>query len=131
MTDRADAKLRLDKWLWHARFFKSRRLAAEAVERGVRVNQVRVSKPARTVGPGDILTFAQAKTIRVVRVVEIGERRGPASEAQELYEDLTPQSEPQQGSHDRANTSPKFEGSGRPTKKDRRAMIKSFRSPLE
>lgn len=85
------ATLRLDKWLWQARFFKSRGLAAEVVERGhLRVNGQRHSKPGFAVGEGDVLTFPQGGRIRLVRVLALGERRGPASEAQALYLDLDP-----------------------------------------
>lgn len=82
-------RLRLDKWLWQARFFKSRGLACEAVEGGLcRVNGQRTAKPGYQVGIGDVLTFAQAGRIRVIRIVALGVRRGPAGEAQQLYDDL-------------------------------------------
>ena len=85
----AEAKIRLDKWLWQARFFKTRSLSAKLVSGGhVRVNSEKVSKPAYAVGPGDVLTFPQAREIRVIRIVAIGERRGPAAEARALYHDL-------------------------------------------
>lgn len=81
--------LRLDKWLWHARFFKTRGLAAQVVERRrVRINQAVVTKAHYRVRPGDVLTFPQGGRVRVVRVVAIAERRGPASAARTLYEDL-------------------------------------------
>jgi ribosome-associated heat shock protein Hsp15 len=81
--------IRLDKWLWQARFCKSRTLAAALVAAGrVRVNSERVTKPARAIGPGDVLTFPQGGAIRVVRVLAQGDRRGPASEAQALYEEI-------------------------------------------
>lgn len=82
-------KLRLDKWLWQARFFRNRALAAEVVEAGkLRLNGQPCRKPGHGVAPGDVLTFVQAERIRVVRVLAIGLRRGPASEAQALYADL-------------------------------------------
>ncbi len=85
----AEGAIRLDKWLWQARFFKSRSLSAAQVEDGrVRVNGQPVSKSATTVRPGDVLTFAQGGRIRVIRVRDIGLRRGPATEAQMLYDDL-------------------------------------------
>jgi ribosome-associated heat shock protein Hsp15 len=85
----ADGSIRIDKWLWQARFFKSRSLAAAAVTEAVmRVNGARVTKAAHTLRPGDVLTFAQGGNIRVVRVVDLGLRRGPATEAQTLYVDL-------------------------------------------
>ena len=80
------AKLRLDKWLVHARFCKTRSVAAALVGAGhVRVNGDRAQKPAQTVAPGDILTLAQPRVVRVVRVEALGLRRGPASEARTLY----------------------------------------------
>ena len=83
--------IRLDKWLWQARFFKTRGLATRAVQEGVvRLNAVRVIKPAQLIGAGDTLTFAQADCIRVVRCLAAGLRRGPTQEAQTLYEDLAP-----------------------------------------
>jgi ribosome-associated heat shock protein Hsp15 len=85
----ADGSIRIDKWLWYARFFKSRSLAAAAVTQAVmRVNGARVTRAAHPLRPGDALTFAQGGTIRVVRVLALGQRRGPASMAQELYVDL-------------------------------------------
>jgi ribosome-associated heat shock protein Hsp15 len=83
--------LRLDKWLWQARFFKSRSVAAELIEAGhVRVNGTRVSRPGRDISAGDVLTFPQGPRIRVVRILALGLRRGPATEAQALYFDLEP-----------------------------------------
>lgn len=83
--------IRLDKWLWQARFFKTRGLATRAVQDGaVRLNAVRVVKPAQPIGFGDTLTFAQADRIRVVRCLATALRRGPLHEAQTLYEDLAP-----------------------------------------
>lgn len=84
-------RLRIDKWLWQARFFKSRKLSAELVEAGAcRVNGNRIGKPGHGVAAGDVLTFPQAGRIRVVRVTALGQRRGPATEAQGLYDDLAP-----------------------------------------
>lgn len=108
--------IRLDKWLWQARFFKSRSIAAGVVTSGkVRVDGNPVSKPARAVGPGDVLTFSQEKDVRVVRILACGVRRGPAPEAQALYDDMSPEKV-----HRPKN--PRFDGKGRPTKKDRRDM---------
>jgi ribosome-associated heat shock protein Hsp15 len=116
--------LRLDKWLWQARFFKTRGLAAGVVSGGrVRVDGTPVSKPARAVGAGDVLTFPQGKVVRVVRILALGDRRGPAPEARALYEDLTPEpSGPAQG----GPPAPRFDGGGRPSAKDRRDHSKQF-----
>ena len=112
--------IRVDKWLWHARFFKTRTLAATIVKQGkVRVDSNPISKPARTVGPGDVLTFVQATNVRVVRILDIGERRGPAPEAQALYEDLSP---PEEKPVEKASKNPSFDGKGRPGKRERRNM---------
>jgi ribosome-associated heat shock protein Hsp15 len=107
--------IRLDKWLWQARFFKTRTLAAAQVSAGhLRLNGAHQAKPAKLVGPGDVLTFPQADQIRVVRIVACGDRRGPAPEAQSLYEDLTPPAT------EKPPQNPRYEGKGRPGKKDRR-----------
>ncbi len=81
--------IRLDKWLWQARLCKTRGLAARLVAAGaVRVNAVRVLKPAAPLRVGDGITFAQGETVRVLRVRELGARRGPAIEARILYDEL-------------------------------------------
>jgi ribosome-associated heat shock protein Hsp15 len=81
--------LRLDKWLFQARFFRSRSLAAEVIEAGhCRINGARVTKAGHDVRPGDTLTFAQGPRIRLIRVLDLGQRRGPAVEAQTLYLDM-------------------------------------------
>ena len=108
---------RVDKWLWFARFFKSRTLAAEMVTLGrVRLNGERCAKASQSVRQGDVLTFAAGAQVRVIKVLADGVRRGPAPEARALYEDLTPPraAEPSEGARDK--------GTGRPTKKDRRAI---------
>ena len=132
MTD-ATAKLRLDKWLWHARFFKTRTLAARQISDGrVRLNGTRIQKPAQTVSPGDVLTFAQADEVRVIRVQALGTRRGPAPEAQELYEDIAEKPAADLGdAQNDALPNPGYEGKGRPSKKDRRALDLSRRQTLE
>ena len=80
---------RIDKWLWHARFFKTRSLATAEVAAGhLRLNGQKIGKPAHPVGEGDTLTFPQGGRIRLIRVVALGTRRGPAGEAQALYIDL-------------------------------------------
>jgi ribosome-associated heat shock protein Hsp15 len=126
-------KCRLDKWLWQARFFKTRGIATALVAAGrVRVNGTPVGKPARTVTQGDVLTFPQADVIRVIRVTAIGLRRGPATEAQGLYDDLTPA--PEVGAA-KSPENPRFDGKGRPSGRDRRNMraegIRSRSSALD
>ncbi|PTS89029.1 MULTISPECIES: RNA-binding S4 domain-containing protein [unclassified Caulobacter] len=90
MSEAEDA-CRADVWLWRARFFKTRSLAARFVEEGrIRLTRAgaesRVDKPSRTLKPGDVLVFALGGRLIAVRMLAAGERRGPASEAQGLYE---------------------------------------------
>ncbi|MBJ3762084.1 RNA-binding S4 domain-containing protein [Maribius pontilimi] len=108
--------IRLDKWLFYARFFKTRSVAAKVVTSGgVRVDGTRVSKPSAAVGIGDTLTFAQGRAIRVVKVLALGDRRGPAPEAQALYDDHSPPP-PERVAQ------PVTDKGGKPSKKDRRDM---------
>jgi ribosome-associated heat shock protein Hsp15 len=80
---------RLDKWLWFARFAKTRSLAAKLIAAGfVRVNGRRADSVARAVAVGDVITVALTRTTLVVRVEDLGERRGPAPEAKLLYSAL-------------------------------------------
>ena len=114
--------LRLDKWLWFARFFKSRTLASGICTAGkVRIDGVVATKAHALVRPGQVLTFVQGRHVRVIKVLALASRRGPASEAQTLYEDLAPP--------DRESALPsgplpvvRARGVGRPTKKDRREI---------
>lgn len=97
---------------------KSRSLAAGLVTAGhVRVNGNRAGKPSHAVQPGDVLTFPQGDQIRVVRILAPALRRGPATEAQTLYDDLTPERE-------KTDVPPinRIEGNSRPTKRDRRKL---------
>ncbi|WP_237477638.1 RNA-binding S4 domain-containing protein [Lichenibacterium dinghuense] len=85
------ARQRLDKWLWFTRVVKTRSLAARLVTEGhVRINSVRVETASKSVKPGDVVTVALERHVRVLKVLAGGERRGPAPEAQTLYEDLAP-----------------------------------------
>jgi len=78
--------VRIDKWLWHARFYRSRPQAQQAAESGlIRVNGNRISKPSSTVAPGDIITLPHGREVLAVRVEALAIRRGPAKEAQTLY----------------------------------------------
>lgn len=111
----AETRQRVDKWLWFARFFKTRGLAGEVAASGrLRINGQHCTKPAQQVGPGDELSFPQGPRIRAIRVEAIGARRGPAPEAQALYTDLDPR-EP-------GEPDPSPDTGPRPTKKDRREI---------
>jgi ribosome-associated heat shock protein Hsp15 len=88
-ADDGQDKVRLDKWLFYARFFKTRVLASAVITKGrVRLNGQRQSKPGHAIAPGDTLTFPMGDEKRTIRVLASGTRRGPASEAQSLYVDL-------------------------------------------
>jgi ribosome-associated heat shock protein Hsp15 len=106
---------RLDKWLWCARLAKTRTGAARLIEAGkVRVNGDRALKSSRLVQAGDVVTAAFLGRLGVVRVLGASERRGPASLARTLYEDLTPPTPPTPNSDGRQGP--------RPTKRDRRRL---------
>lgn len=134
---------RIDKWLWFARIAKSRTLAAEFVQAGrVRVNRTKTDKPSATVKAGDVVTIAVRGRVRILKVASPGTRRGPAIEAQQLYEELTPPPPTsemgsaangvsnERSAHADAGSQPvakREPGRGRPTKRERRA-IERFRN---
>ena len=94
--------LRVDKYLWFARFFKTRSLATKRANGGrIRINGNKIKKSSDTVRIGDILTFAQGNEIRVIRVLNLGTRRGPAQEAQSLYEDITSNEDTDEATRDK------------------------------
>ncbi|MGH6825891.1 RNA-binding S4 domain-containing protein [Methyloceanibacter sp.] len=112
---------RLDKWLWCARLVKTRSLAAKLIEGGkVRVNGERALKVSRHVRMGDVVTGtgAGAGRLFVVRVAGEAERRGPATNARSLYEDLTPEAPPSPSVRARIEV----HRGPRPTKRDRRRL---------
>ena len=87
----AGGEQRIDKWLFFARVVKSRSLAQKlALSGAVRVNREKIGHAARIVRPGDVLTISVHERVRVLKVLDAGLRRGPASEAARLFEDLTP-----------------------------------------
>ena len=124
-------KIRLDTWLWYARFYKSRSLSSKAILSGkLRINSNKITKPATKVKTNDVLTLNYVNEIRIIQIQSLGSRRGPASEAQSLYIDLT---EDRIGS---SNVKSKIEKSKkdsnkRPTKKDRRLLDKIVIKTLE
>lgn len=112
---------RLDRWLWMARFLKSRtRAAAFATTGRLRINRQPVAKAHALVRPGDVLTFVLGVQVRVIRVVALPERRGPAAEARLLYDDLSPPAPPPADAVAVATAADP--GAGRPTKRDRRRL---------
>lgn len=120
-TGEDSEKFRIDKWLWAARFFKTRSLATAAIECGkVLVNDARV-KPARAVVPGDMLDIRIGQLQFVVEVLALSNRRGPASEAQKLYRETDDSRERRLAIAALLKEQPPpFSLRGRPTKRDRR-----------
>jgi ribosome-associated heat shock protein Hsp15 len=111
---------RIDKWLWHARVVRTRSAAAELVTAGlVRLNRVRVTASSRQVRTDDVVTIALDRQVRVLKVAGFAERRGDAEAGRALYADLTPLPPPADDSPKLAAREP---GSGRPTKRERRAI---------
>ena len=126
----AGATQRVDQWLWFARIAKSRTLAQALVARcKVRINRTRIEKPSATVKPGDVLTLALGPTVRVLEILAIGARRGPATEAQLLYRDLAPPpslaaSGARKENEVHSAQAIRLDGAGRPTKRERRQTDK-------
>lgn len=117
-------KLRIDKWLWAARFFKTRSLAAQAVEGGkVRLNQQRV-KPAKEIHVGDVLEIQIGNETWEVAVQGLSARRGPAEEARTLYQESADSQVQRQVQREQRSlqTEPAAQIHGRPTKRDRRRL---------
>jgi ribosome-associated heat shock protein Hsp15 len=114
---------RIDKWLWHARVVRTRSAAAAlAVSGHVRVNGQRIDAASRSVRLGDVVTIALDRTVRVLKVAAFAERRGAAESARILVEDLAPLSVqiPALGAVEPVGVRPP--GTGRPSKRDRRAI---------
>lgn len=123
---RVMADMRVDKWLWAARFFKSRSLAAAACDGGkVDLNE-QAAKPSRAVRPGDLVRVTLPRGKKLVRVVLLSERRGPGAQAALLYEDLTPPPPPREARIPPPVIRPR--GLGRPTKRERRLIDRLGRS---
>ena len=118
-------KLRIDKWLWAARFYKTRTLASEEVVKGrVQVNDAEV-KPARELKPGDSVTLRQGAVTRTVVVKGLSGTRGPAPVAQQLYEETADSLKARQAAAEQRRLSPEPAHSienGRPTKRGRREL---------
>lgn len=115
-----ESSQRLDTWLWHARFCKTRTLATKFSNSGrVRVNGTLVSKAHHAVRPGDVLTLPLGSFITVVRIMALAARRGPAPEARTLYDTL---SAPPEKRPSEAALPARPSGQGRPTKAERRAL---------
>jgi len=122
-----EGSLRVDKWLWAARFFKTRALAAEAVDAGrVSVNGER-AKPAKAVKRGDALAIRRPPYEHLVTVLALSDRRGPASEAQKLYEESAESRAKREAVARELKSMPPPVFKGRPSKKDRRTLERFVR----
>ncbi|KZK79964.1 Heat shock protein 15 [Pseudovibrio sp. Ad13] len=122
----AQESLRIDKWLWYARITKSRTLAQKlAVSGHVRLNKDKIAAAKTAVKPGDVLTITMPRRLLILKVLKLGTRRGPAPEAQLLYEDMSPPPPPKEI---QVQVAKREAGAGRPTKRDRRqiARIRGF-----
>jgi ribosome-associated heat shock protein Hsp15 len=128
-ADDNDKTQRLDKWLWAARFYKTRSLAVEAINGGkVHLNDHRV-KPSRTLKPEDILTISKPPYEFVISVLGLSNKRGPATEAQKLYQETADSLEKRELLREQIKNEPlgyRHE-KGRPSKRDRRHIIKFTR----
>ena len=124
-------KIRLDTWLWYARFYKSRSLSSKAILSGkLRVNSNKIIKPAAKVKLNDVLTINHVNMVRIIQIQSIGSRRGPASEAQALYNDLSAE-ETSASKIKYVFEKSKKDTNKRPTKKDRRILNKIVAKTLE
>ena len=124
-------KIRLDTWLWYARFYKSRSLSSKAILSGkLRLNSNKIIKPASKVKINDVLTINHINMVRIIQVQSLGSRRGPASEAQKLYNDLSGNII-DASKINSVSEKPKKETNKRPTKKDRRILDKIVTKTLE
>jgi ribosome-associated heat shock protein Hsp15 len=115
MRDESAAGVRADRWLWAARCFRSRSLAAQACDGGKVEVDGRTAKPHKLLRVGDLIDLTMPGGKRRLKVVALSEKRGPATVAQQLYEDLTPPKPPEE-------RMPYERGGMRPTKRDRRRM---------
>jgi ribosome-associated heat shock protein Hsp15 len=114
---------RIDKWLWHARVVRTRSAAAALAAAGhVRINGQRVDAPSRAVRPGDVVTVALDRAVRVLKVLAFAERRGSADDARATCEFLDPVDG--RGAEPAIPPGLREPGAGRPTKRDRRATAR-------
>jgi len=126
ISTESDARMRIDKWLWAARFFKTRSLAADAVEKGrVRIAGATV-KPAKDVRVGDLVVIEIERVVWEIRVLGVCDVRGPAAVAQTLYAETADSQAKRTAEAERRRTyrEPAAALQGRPTKRDRRVIDK-------
>lgn len=123
---------RIDKWLWHARFAKTRTSAQKLVSGGkVRVDSEKIKSPNRQVSAGNVLTLTMPRQIRIIEIVGIAARRGPYEQAKLLYNDLSPPAVKSAGSKQAPSKADKIGGDGRPTKHQRKNILKLKRHSVD
>ncbi len=128
----AETRQRLDKWIWHARFAKTRTTAQKLVTGGkVRVDSEKITNPSRPVGPGNVLTLTMPRQIRIIEIITTAERRGPFEQARMLYNDLSPPEEKSTASKRPQTEDDAIGRSGRPTKHQRKKILKLKRHSAE
>ena len=129
INEEAGNSVRLDKWLWYARFYKTRGLALEAIKAGkIKLGGNRV-KPSKTVRPGEVYTLRMEPYLWTVTVRAVGSRRGPAAEAALLYEETAQSREDREALATQIKLNNQWvpQTHGRPTKRDRRQIVKFTR----
>ncbi len=125
MTQASEGKVRLDKWLWAARFYKTRSLSSDEIDKGRVTVNGQVAKPSRDVKPGDVLELRSGPVVRTVVVRALSGVRGPAPVAALLYDETAESLERRQAQAEQRRLAPEPALSlpqGRPTKRDRRDM---------
>ena len=123
---------RIDKWLWHARFFKTRSLCQKQITTGkIRVDREKISSPSRKVIVGNVLTITREREIKIIEIIGIADKRGPYSEARLLYNDLSPPKPEKQVKQQTTESLSRIKTEGRPTKHQRKQIMAMKRNSSE
>lgn len=134
MTEETSSNLsqRIDKWLWHARLYKTRSIAQKQVATGkIRVDREKISSPSRKVTTGNVLTITRERDIKIIEIIGISDRRGPYSEAQLLYNDMSPPKPEKQKQEQTKESMSRIQSEGRPTKHQRKQIMAMKRNSVE
>ena len=123
---------RIDKWLWHARFFKTRSLSQKQITTGkIRVDREKISNPSRKITIGNVLTITREREIKIIEIIAIADKRGPYSEARLLYNDLSPPKPEKQKQEQTTEALSRIKSDGRPTKHQRKQIMALKRNSSE
>lgn len=123
---------RIDKWLWHARFFKTRSIAQKQVVTGkIRVDREKISSPSRKILIGNVLTITRDRDIKIIEILGLADKRGPFSQAQHLYNDLSPPTPKKQEVEQTKESMSRIQSDGRPTKHQRKQIVAMKRNSKE